>query len=383
MAGDGRCCEVAGNAPVEEEPGHHVLLRLVDPPQQPEDPAHAARRFAQRDGRRTPERLEALPGLLERREGAFVLSSLDHGEPEEPRHMRREGRVVSGSSGFAAGFDQGKGRLRVPLSQVRIGQIDPGLNEPLGIPEPAIEVHRLAVGAGGGWVVVVPVGEAGQRTQGGGPLSTERGPRWQVQDPLDGLETLDQVPLLNPEHPHRSDDAQPDFGSIGSHRPFDGRTHVVVIASQRVGRLDRVRAADPRAPLFDERREELPVPSLGLLEIELRPEPFRRELADGLEHRESRALGKLPSPDEAVVEQRSQPLERLDAEILSRVADASDRPKRGAAGEGGEPGEQPPLGLIQELIAPVDRPSKRSLPLRNVRRSRPQRETMLQPGQQL
>ena len=31
-----------------------------------------------------------------------------------------------------------------------------------------------------------------------------------------------------------------------------------------------------------------------------------------------------------MVEQRSQPLERLDAQILFRIADASDRPNRGA-----------------------------------------------------
>src|SRR5207247_1554448 len=123
----------------------------------------------------------------------------------------------------------------------------------------------------------------------------------------------------------------------------------------------RISAANRRPPLLDEADEEFRTPPFGVVLIEVRLEPLSRVLADGLEHRESRPLLEFLPPNQAVVEQGSEALERFHPEVLPRVAHGVDCRERAAARERREPGEQSPLGLVQELIAPLDRRSERSL----------------------
>src|SRR5438046_6409434 len=59
--------------------------------------------------------------------------------------------------------------------------------------------------------------------------------------------------------------------------------------------------------------------------------------------------------DQALVGQGGEPVERLDAELSARVADLVGHVQGPAAHEHREPGEQAPLGLVEQLVAPVDR----------------------------
>ena len=88
-----------------------------------------------------------------------------------------------------------------------------------------------------------------------------------------------------------------------------------------------------------------------------------RELADDLEHAEARlAFAAGDRVDQALVGQRGETVERLDPELGAGVADLVGRLERPAAGEDGEPDEQPPLGRVEQLVAPVDRAPERALP---------------------
>ena len=93
----------------------------------------------------------------------------------------------------------------------------------------------------------------------------------------------------------------------------------------------RISAANRRPPLLDEADEEFRTPPFGVVLIEVRLEPLSRVLADGLEHRESRPLLEFLPPNQAVVEQGSEALERFHPEVLPRVAHGVDCRERAAA----------------------------------------------------
>ena len=81
------------------------------------------------------------------------------------------------------------------------------------------------------------------------------------------------------------------------------------------------------------------------------PKLLEGVLPNRLEHREARLLiGPLQS-DEALVDQRCQPVEYV--EVAS--ANSLGRLERPAAGEDGEAGEEPAARLAQEVVAPVER----------------------------
>ena len=102
-------------------------------------------------------------------------------------------------------------------------------------------------------------------------------------------------------------------------------------------------------------------------------EPLEREFADRLQHR----VARLVAAEQVLVEQRA---ERVDV----CVADGLGAFQRPAARKDGEARERPPFMVVQKVVAPSDRRSQRSLPLRRIARARgQQRQSLLEPFEQL
>ena len=99
-------------------------------------------------------------------------------------------------------------------------------------------------------------------------------------------------------------------------------------------------------------------------------QPLPSVLAERLEHDEARVAVVGHALDEqAVVDERGDAVEDVDAEVLAGVADGLGRLERAAAGEDREAPEQRLLGRRQQVVAPVDRAAQRLLALRQVARA--------------
>src|SRR5436853_7264718 len=79
-------------------------------------------------------------------------------------------------------------------------------------------------------------------------------------------------------------------------------------------------------------------------------EPLGGVLADRLEHPEP--LARVAN--EAFVDKRLQRVELSISDLLVSF-------ERAAAAEDGDPGKEPPLGLVEQLVAPFDRGAERLL----------------------
>jgi len=100
------------------------------------------------------------------------------------------------------------------------------------------------------------------------------------------------------------------------------------------------------------------VPGGDLIPLAGVGEPLTGELADRLQQAE--ALSLRVELHERLVHQR---LELVEAATARLGADGLDVGERAAAGEDGEPAEEPLLLLVEEGVAPVDRRAQRLLPL--------------------
>ena len=90
-------------------------------------------------------------------------------------------------------------------------------------------------------------------------------------------------------------------------------------------------------------------------------------LADRLQHLEARlAVERSNLPQEALVDERSQRVEHVDAQLAVRIADGDGAVDRAAADEDGEPAEERAFRRVEQVMAPGDRPAKRALSLGNV-----------------
>ena len=116
----------------------------------------------------------------------------------------------------------------------------------------------------------------------------------------------------------------------------------------------------------------------------------RSPLAASCSAANSRIVSSMPEaglavdllrPDEALVGEGHQPVEDLDADLRRPVRRrASARLELAAADEHGEPREQPPLALVEQVVAPGDRAAQRLLALRQVARAgRQDAELVLEP----
>ena len=111
---------------------------------------------------------------------------------------------------------------------------------------------------------------------------------------------------------------------------------------------------------------------------------LRGVLADGLQHREARFVGRLVETDEALVEELADELDDVAADLVRRPAHRLGHLQVEAAAEHRQPVDEPPCPVVQQVVAPGDRAAQRLLALRDVAGSdRQQLEVMLEPSQDL
>ena len=88
---------------------------------------------------------------------------------------------------------------------------------------------------------------------------------------------------------------------------------------------------------------------------------------DGLQHPEARLTRfRLNLPQQALVDERHERVEHVQAQLTVRVADGHCAFDRAATDEDREPPEESLLCRIEKVVAPVDRPAQRALSLRHV-----------------
>ena len=86
---------------------------------------------------------------------------------------------------------------------------------------------------------------------------------------------------------------------------------------------------------------------------------FQSVFLDRLQHHQALLpAGAILRPQQVLVDQRSGPVEHVEPEgfqVAGRAAHCLRRLQRAAAGEHGQPPEQPSLGRVEQLVAPPDR----------------------------
>ena len=97
---------------------------------------------------------------------------------------------------------------------------------------------------------------------------------------------------------------------------------------------------------------------------------LRGELPDRLEEREPGLAAGLAAPEQAVVHERREPVQRVDAELGRAARDGLGAGEVEPAAEHRQALEQAPHRGLEEVVAPRDGPAQRALALRHVGRAR-------------
>src|SRR5215211_4658163 len=220
--------------------------------------------------------------------------------------------------------------------------------------------------------------------EGLGPRRRRLPPQGQGQELLQPAPALGQVPALLPEPPQRPRRLLGPVGLAGVGRPPERGAQVGLLQVATVQPLALVGAGEVR--LGGERRVEevLGVAPPDLLQVAVFGQPLLPELADRLQHGEPGVAGRGLGPEhQRLVDQRGQAVEDVQAE-LPGTADRLGRLQRPAAGEHRQPGEQSPLGVREQVVAPGDGAAQGPLPVwEGPGPGGQQREAPLQAGQDL
>ncbi len=131
-----------------------------------------------------------------------------------------------------------------------------------------------------------------------------------------------------------------------------------------------LRPGERRPDIAREVREMLRVPAAELVrELRAAVQPLARILADGLQHGEPPlAADAVDAPQQALVHERLHPVD--DVHFRKR-ANGRRHPfdvLEPRAGEDSESLEQQTLVGAKQLVAPLDRPAERPLPVREIAR---------------
>ena len=110
-------------------------------------------------------------------------------------------------------------------------------------------------------------------------------------------------------------------------------------------------------------------------------------LADRLEHREARldvGRGLVLEPDQALVLELADPVDDVATDLVGGAADRLGHRQVEPATEHGQPIEQPPRAVVEQVVAPGDRPAQGLLSLGQVARPGGQRrQVVVEAGQDL
>ena len=111
------------------------------------------------------------------------------------------------------------------------------------------------------------------------------------------------------------------------------------------------------------------VGALGRRGLAVLEQPLPAVLAERLEHDEARlaVLGR-PLHEQAVVHERGDAVQDVDAQVLAGIADGLRGLERAASGEHRQAAKELLLGRRQQVVAPLDRLAQRLLAFRQVAR---------------
>ena len=93
------------------------------------------------------------------------------------------------------------------------------------------------------------------------------------------------------------------------------------------------------------------------------------ELADRLEHREAGLAGLVVDADEALVDELPDPVDDVAAHLGGGAAYGLGGLELEAAAKDGQPVDEPAGPVVEQVVAPGDRPAQRLLALRQVARA--------------
>ena len=189
--------------------------------------------------------------------------------------------------------------------------------------------------------------------------------------------------MLLPEAPHREGDADRDRRVGRRDRAVEDGADVVVLELQAIEPASLVGPGQLGGRLRDERH--VPVAMAGADEVGLTVglEPFRGVLPDRVEEPEpGLAGGGLLDLDQALVDERHQPVEDVAADLGRRTADRLGRGEVAPGGEDRQPVEQPLPAVVEQVVAPGDRAAQRLLAFGQVARAgRQDIELVIEPDQ--
>ncbi len=211
--------------------------------------------------------------------------------------------------------------------------------------------------------LAAPVGEPGSRVE---PLPSHdrivRRPR-QRQDCEHSLKAFAEVAPHLPEAPQRATGGQPERRVIALDGPDQRETEVVMLDLQAVEPGALADAREVGLGGLRQGQECRRVASPDLVELAGFLEALTSVVADRLEHPEAGFAGRLVLPDQALVDERGEAVEHVDADLGGGPADRLRLVERHAAREYRRPVEEPARAGVEQVIAPRDRPAQRLLAL--------------------
>ena len=124
------------------------------------------------------------------------------------------------------------------------------------------------------------------------------------------------------------------------------------------------------------------MPVADRLRLAARLQALERELADGFEHPVAWLIVGCFDPQQALVDERAQAIEHVLAQLLGRSSDHLRILEPAATDEHGEPLQESPARLVEQVVTPGDRAAERALSLRQVARAAGEQvELVPQPGE--
>ena len=156
--------------------------------------------------------------------------------------------------------------------------------------------------------------------------------------------------------PHGAPDPETDFGVAAVEGPAQSGTQILLFPAQPA-LPGTQRGATKPALLARPGRAARANAAVARRRRRARDQSLDGERSNDLQHAEASApVLVLGLPDEALVGQRSEAVERVEAQLVARVGHLFGRFERPSSRERREPGEQTPLRRVEQLVAPVDRP---------------------------
>ena len=190
-----------------------------------------------------------------------------------------------------------------------------------------------------------------------------RGPGEKPRQPAVALD--DHVVCL-PEAEERAREPLAEH-EVVDRAPLERQTQVAALRAETVGPPRLLRADEVRLGLPAQRAVVLGVVSPDPLRLAALEQPLRRIGPDRVEHPDPYVASVGGSRGQhAAVEERGDHVQRLRARLAVVGADHLRRFEGRAARERRKSPEHAPLILVEEVVAPVDRPAERPVPLGQV-----------------